>query len=185
MHELEIRKLPLNSLIPAPYNPRKLLRDTDPAYRKLKASLAEFGLVEPLIWNAESGHVVGGHLRLRILHELGVEEVPVSVVHLSAEREKALNIMLNNHEAQGRYDRVKLADLLEELRDLPEMDLTGFDASTLKLLRFEPLPEPPEEKSNRLEVWLIMEPQTFHDLEDELNQVIRKHNLEVHVKRAG
>ena len=86
----EIRRLPIAELTPAPYNPRRLLKPTDLAYRKLAASLREFGLVEPLIWNESTGHVVGGHTRLRILKEAGVTEVPVSVVRLSPERERSL-----------------------------------------------------------------------------------------------
>src|SRR5260221_5287679 len=83
---LEIRRLPVAELNPAPYNPRRALKPTDPAYRKLEASLRQFGLVEPLVWNESTGHVVGGHARLRILKELGVAEVPVSVVRLNSER---------------------------------------------------------------------------------------------------
>src|SRR5262245_27674692 len=107
MPTLEIRVLPVASLTPAPYNPRRELTPTSPAYRKLAASLREFGLVEPLVWNELTGNVVGGHLRLRILKKMGVGEVPVSVVRLSPEREKALNVMLNNREAQGRFDPAK------------------------------------------------------------------------------
>ena len=87
MSALEIRVLPVASLIPAPYNPRRDLSPNSPAYRKLAASLREFGLVEPLVWNEVTGHVVGGHMRLRILKEMGVAEVPVSVVRLSPERD--------------------------------------------------------------------------------------------------
>src|SRR5437870_10440165 len=118
MSPLKIRVLPIDQLVPAPYNPRKALKPGSPAYRKLKASLAEFGLVEPLVWNELTGRVVGGHARLRILKELGIAEVPVSVVRLDEKREKALNIVLNNQEAQGRYDPMKLAELLTELQDL-------------------------------------------------------------------
>src|SRR5919199_1967590 len=106
---LEIRVLPLRDLVPAPYNPRKVLQPTDPAYRKLRASLREFGLVEPLVWNERTGHVVGGHARLAILKATGVTEVPVSVVNLDDAREKALNVVLNNQEAQSRYDPDRLA----------------------------------------------------------------------------
>src|SRR5687767_7219362 len=112
----EVRVLPIGELHPAPYNPRKSLKPTDPAYKKLRASLEEFGLVEPLVWNELTGRVVGGHARLRILRELGYAEVPVSVVRLDEAREKALNVVLNNHEAQGRYDPAKLADLLGSWR---------------------------------------------------------------------
>src|SRR5262245_15086272 len=77
--KFKIRSLPIDELKPAPYNPRTELRPGSPAYRKLAASLREFGLVEPLVWNELSGHVVGGHARLRILREMGVKEVIVSV----------------------------------------------------------------------------------------------------------
>src|SRR6266581_5971525 len=106
---LDIRIMPVADLVPAPYNPRRALKPGDRRYKKLAASLREFGLVEPLVWNETSGHVVGGHARLRILKEMGVSEVAVSVVRLSPEREKALNVVLNNREAQGRFDPAKLA----------------------------------------------------------------------------
>jgi hypothetical protein len=41
----------LDDLFPAEYNPRKALKAGDPEYEKLKRSIIEFGLVEPLIWN--------------------------------------------------------------------------------------------------------------------------------------
>src|SRR5262245_19185772 len=66
----EVRLLPIERLVPAPYNPRRVLKPTDKAYRKLAASLREFGLVEPLVWNEPTGHVVGGHARLAILKEM-------------------------------------------------------------------------------------------------------------------
>src|SRR5438132_10412701 len=40
---LEVRTLPLADLKPAPYNPRQALKPADPRYRKLAASLREFG----------------------------------------------------------------------------------------------------------------------------------------------
>ena len=135
MAPFELRTMPTAQLLPAPYNPRRVLSAKSPAYRKLKSSLEEFGLVEPLIWNETTGLVVGGHLRLRILRELGIGAVPVSVVRLTPARERALNIVLNNQEAQGRYDHTKLAELLAEL------DVA--DLATLKQL-FMFLPDPPD-----------------------------------------
>src|SRR5262249_39315262 len=115
---LEVRIVPIETLVPAPYNPRLELQPGSPAWRKLEASLREFGLVEPLVWNETTGYVVGGHSRLRILKQMGVAEVPISVVRLSVAREKALNVVLNNREAQGRFDPSKLADILIELEEL-------------------------------------------------------------------
>ena len=187
MSPFELRTLPLADLKPAPYNPRRVLAPTSPAYRKLRASLAEFGLVEPLVWNELTGYVVGGQARLRILAELGVTEVPVSVVRLSPAREKALNVVLNNQEAQSRYDPTKLADLLAELGDLPELELTGFTASTLATLRFEPAPLPPlaAEVSDRVEVTLVTDTATYDGMAAALDKLIGDYALVAHVRRGA
>lgn len=183
---LELRLLPVSALTPAAYNPRRALKPTAPAYRKLKASLQEFGLVEPLVWNEPTGRVVGGHARLRILQELGVAEVPVSVVRLSEAREKALNVVLNNQEAQGRYDPAKLADLLEELKDLPELELTGFDEAVLANLRYEPADGGADEEpeAGRVEVTFVTDPETFAELGPRLDELVRAFDLETHIRRG-
>lgn len=185
MSEFELRVLPLTDLKPAPYHTRRVLAPTSPAYRKLKASLSEFGLVEPLVWNERSGRVVGGHVRLRILAELGVAEVPVSVVRLSPAREKALNAVLNNPKAQGRYDPTKLADVLAELGGRPERELTGFPASTLATLRLEPAtPAPPEAPPDRVEITLATDAATYTALAPLLNKLVGDHDLIAHVRRG-
>jgi ParB-like chromosome segregation protein Spo0J len=182
---LEIRVLPLGRLKPAPYNPRRPLSPKSPAYRKLRASLTEFGLVEPLVWNERTGHVVGGHLRLAVLRELGTTEVPVSVVRLDDAGEKALNVVLNNREAQGRYDPAKLADLLEELDVLGTLDRTGFDADALAALRLRPVPDlPPEAEAGRVEVTLVTDPATFEHLSPKLDAVVAEFDLVTHVRRT-
>lgn len=184
MATLVVRTLPLAQLRPAPYNPRRTLPPHSAAYRKLKASLTEFGLVEPLVWNERSGHVVGGHARLRILEELGHTEVPVSVVSLSEPREKALNVVLNNLEAQGRFDPARLAELLTDLADLPELELAGFDRAALETLRFEPAahPEPESPAGDRVEVTLITDSATFARLEPKLDALIGEFDLTTHVR---
>ena len=181
-----IRVLPIAQLIPAPYNPRRVLKPTDKEYGKLEQSLREFGLVEPLIWNERTGHVVGGHARLVILKKMGVTEVPVSVVHLTDAREKALNVVLNNQEAQSRYDPSRLADLLDELIELPELPLTGFDPGHLPPLRLEPLPELPplEVVGDRVTVTLEMATETFDRLAPNLDQLVSQFDLTSHIRRC-
>jgi ParB-like chromosome segregation protein Spo0J len=183
---LEIRVLPLDALTPAPYNPRHRLRPGDQAYQKLAASLREFGLVEPLVWNEFTGHVVGGHTRLEILRGLGVREVPVSVVRLSPEREKALNVVLNNREAQGRFDTARLADLLTELEELPELELTGFELGDLAALRLEPLDDVVEEPNApaEVEITLVTDPETYERLAPRLDALVGEFGLTSHVRRS-
>ena len=49
---------------------------------------------------------MGGHQRLKILVEKGIEEIEVSVVDLNESKEKALNIALNRE--QGGWELPKL-----------------------------------------------------------------------------
>lgn len=128
---MEIRKVSINSIAPAGYNPRADLKPGDPEYEKLLRSMTEFGFVEPLVWNERTGNLVGGHQRFKILQAQGVTEVEVSVVDLPLEKEKALNIALNK--VQGAWDEEKLAALLQELSSAPDFDvlITGFDQAEI------------------------------------------------------
>ena len=137
----------INELNPAEYNPRKDLKKGDPEYEKLSTFIAKFDLVEPLVWNRRTGNLVGGHQRLKILKERGDTTVEVSVVDLSLEEEKTLNVGLNN--LSGDWDNRKLRTLLNEL-DATYVNLTGFeDQVIMNLLSsnedFDPIREWTEE----------------------------------------
>lgn len=125
---MQIEKIPVAKLKAAEYNPRRALKPGDAEYEKLKRSITEFGYVEPVIWNKQTGNVVGGHQRLTVMRDLGITEIDCVVVDLDPMREKALNVALNK--IQGEWDKDKLAALLTEF-DGSEFDvtLTGFDAA--------------------------------------------------------
>ena len=92
---MQIERISIDRINPAPYNPRVDLRPGDPDYQRLSKSIETFGCVEPLIWNRRSGNLVGGHQRLKILRARGDTEADVSVVDLPPAKEKALNVALN------------------------------------------------------------------------------------------
>ena len=126
-----VQKIPVSEINPAKYNPRKDLKPGDPEYEKLKRSMTEFGYVEPIIWNEETGNIVGGHQRYKILLEAGHTEVECVVVKLSADKEKALNLALNK--VTGDWEIEALADLLHELNEQDfDLSLTGFDAAEIE-----------------------------------------------------
>jgi len=129
-----IKKVPVSEINPAPYNPRVDLQPDDPEYQKLKKSIATFGYVEPLVWNERTKTLISGHQRLKILIDQCLTEVEVSVVDLSLEQEKSLNLALNK--IRGDWDDDKLAVLIEELQKMPDLDvgLTGFDSSEISQL---------------------------------------------------
>jgi DNA modification methylase len=124
---LDLRKIPVSMINPAPYNPRIDLQPGDSEYEKLKRSIEDFGYVEPIVWNERTGHLVGGHQRFKILvNERGATEIEVSVVDLDETKEKALNLALNK--IRGDWDEEKLAQILAELKESDlDISLTGFD----------------------------------------------------------
>lgn len=126
-----VQKIPVSEINPAKYNPRKDLKPGDPEYEKLKRSMTEFGYVEPIIWNEETGNIVGGHQRYKILLEEGHTEVECVVVKLPADKEKALNVALNK--VTGDWEVKALTELLNDLNEQDfDLSLTGFDAAEIE-----------------------------------------------------
>lgn len=135
-----IEKKRISELLPASYNPRKDLKAGDAEYEKLKRSIEQFGYVEPIIWNKHTSNVVGGHQRLKILKESGIEELDCVIVDLPEEKEKALNIALNK--ISGDWDKDKLALLITDLQAEDfDISLTGFDVEEIDDLFKETLKE--------------------------------------------
>jgi hypothetical protein len=97
------------------YNPRSITRE---AMDGLKASIREFGMVQPIVVNEVTGNVVGGHQRYRALVEMERETAPAIVVSMDELQEKALNLTLNNLAIQGRFVDEKLDELLHQLDGL-------------------------------------------------------------------
>ncbi|MGH7128401.1 MAG: ParB N-terminal domain-containing protein [Planctomycetaceae bacterium] len=186
---MNIQTLPIDTLRPAPYNPRVPLRPGSAAYRRLERSIDEFDLVQPIVWNELTGHVVAGHQRLEILKVRGITEVPAVVVSLSIEREKALNVALNNANVGSDWDADRLLGLLGELSALPEFDatLTGFDADELNELLLAPaaeLPQEPDEpdENETVRVTIEIDPDEWDSVRPDLDEFIADHNLTAHVR---
>lgn len=98
-------------LKPADYNPRKL---SDKARADLTASVKEFGEVEPVVINKDGG-LIGGHQRVKVYTDLGIEEITVRVPsrQLSEAEEKRLNLRLNKN--VGEWDWGKLKEFEQTL----------------------------------------------------------------------
>jgi ParB-like chromosome segregation protein Spo0J len=126
-----IEKKKISELKPAPYNPRKSNEEQE---KHLKASLTKFGVVEPIIWNKQSGYIVGGHFRIRELKKLGYKEVECVIVDLNEEDERELNIRLNANTGEWNWDELANDWDAEKLEDwglsVPEL-ATDVDYSIL------------------------------------------------------
>ena len=129
---MEFKKLLIDSLIPADYNPRKKLKAGDAEFEKIKNSINEFGYVDPIIVNKDLT-VIGGHQRISVLKALGFTEIDCVVIEVDKTKEKALNIALNK--ISGEWNKELLADLIKDLQDLDyNVDFTGFDPPEIDAL---------------------------------------------------
>lgn len=121
---MNIQKINILKLKPSEYNPRKDLKPEDEEYKKIKNSILEFGYVSPIIINSDMT-VIGGHQRLKVLKELGYEQIQCIIVNLDKNKEKALNLALNK--ISGEWDDEKLEQILAELKETDiDMNITGF-----------------------------------------------------------
>lgn len=109
----------------APYNPRQI---SEKARKKLRAMIDKIGLIEPLIYNKRTNHIVGGHQRLAAIDSLeGTNryQIHMAEIDVDLKTEKEINVALNNPNMQGEYD----LELLEEIYKDKEVIIenTGFD----------------------------------------------------------
>jgi DNA modification methylase len=165
---LEFRKINIDRLKHAEYNPRKDLKPGDAEFEKIKNSITEFGYCEPIIVNSDMT-IIGGHQRAKVLKELGYTEIDCVVINIDKTKEKALNIALNK--VTGEWDFESLAKLLDELKEEDyNIELTGFDFSEAEKLWDEYISEnkrdyykdddfdielPEEPVTKRGDIWLL------------------------------
>lgn len=122
---MQFRKLTIDSLVPASYNPRKKLKPGDSEFEKIKNSITEFGYVDPVIVNQDLT-VIGGHQRISVLKTLGYTEIDCVVIDVDKTKEKALNVALNK--ISGEWNKELLADLIMDLQSLDyDVAFTGFE----------------------------------------------------------
>ncbi len=145
---MEFRKINIDRLKHAEYNPRKDLKPGDAEFEKIKNSITEFGYCEPIIVNSDMT-IIGGHQRAKVLKELGYTEIDCVVINIDKIKEKALNIALNK--VTGEWDFESLAKLLDELKEEDyNIELTGFDFSEAEKLWDEYMPKDEQNGEEKL-----------------------------------
>jgi len=118
---IQVKKI--SELKAAPYNPRT---STEKQEAHLKASLEKFGVVEPIIFNKQTGFIVGGHFRVRELKKLGYKEIECVIVDLNEADEKELNIRLNANTGAWDWDSLANSWDAEQLTEWG-LDIPNFD----------------------------------------------------------
>ena len=108
----------------ADYNPRQI---TEQAKMRLRDAIRRVGLVQPIVWNERTGNIVGGHQRIHQLDTLEGRRdylLTVAAVNVDENRERELNVLLNNPETQGDWDLEKLKVILDT--EGVQLENTGF-----------------------------------------------------------
>lgn len=161
---MEFKRIDIELLIPAGYNPRKKLKPGDREFEKIKNSINEFGYVEPVIVNKDMT-VIGGHQRISVLKELGYTDIECVVIDLDKTKEKALNIALNK--ISGEWNKELLANLIKDLQELDyDTNFTGFEPPEIDELFNDIFPKgvkedgfdeaPPENPISRQgDIWIL------------------------------
>lgn len=126
---MEVKEVSIEELEHPEYNPRTI---DDKAFKALKNSIKEYGLVQKPIWNEQTGHIVGGNQRVKAVRSMGWDKVTVNVVDLSEEDEKALNVALNNEGMQGDFT-AEVSNIIDEIK---EEDVAKYDE--LRMFEVEP-----------------------------------------------
>lgn len=125
---MDLKTIKISELKPAAYNPREISKDE---FAGLIQSLVVFGQQENLIVNKDMT-IISGHQRYEAMKALNYTEAVCNVVDLDKHAEKKLNIIMNSTAISGKYDDLKLAEILEELK-------LDDDYESLRLNELEPL----------------------------------------------
>jgi len=129
---MNITETKLSDLIFAEYNPRQLSNDQ---FKQIKDSITRFGIVDPIIVNSNKDRkniIIGGHQRVKVALEMGIDSVPCHFIDLTRDKERELNVRLNKN--TGEWDWSILATEF----DVEELTEWGFSEDEIDFP--EPIP---------------------------------------------
>jgi len=144
--ERQLLKLPIDSIRPNPYQPRKQF---DPAaLEELKESIRSSGLIQPLVVRKTCGiyELIAGERRLRACKLLGMTEVPCIVQYAGEETSAILALTENLQRENLHYlEEAECYRMLLKTCGLTQEQLASrigksqaFLANKLRLLRLSP-----------------------------------------------
>ena len=123
-----------SSLIPYARNSRT---HSEQQVSKIAASIKEFGFLNPVIIDDNSG-IVAGHGRVLAAQKLGMAELPViEASHLTDAQRRAYVIADNRLALDAGWDDEMLRVEFAELVDMDfDLELTGFTADEISAVQF-------------------------------------------------
>ena len=131
----QYKTVPTDSLIPYVRNART---HSPQQVDKIAASIREFGFLNPIITDGQSG-IVAGHGRVMAAQKLGLDTLPtIDAAHLTEAQRRAYVLADNRTALDAGWDN----DLLKiELQDLDaagfDLTLTGFDIGEIAALTLD------------------------------------------------
>ena len=128
----ELKLVPVDKLVPYVNNART---HSPEQINKIRASLREFGFVNPIIIDKEY-NIIAGHGRLEGAKAEGYTEVPCIFIDDMTEAQKKAYILADNRMAlDAGWDVELLSVEMEALQDFGfDLGLTGFDEAELSKL---------------------------------------------------
>jgi len=96
-------------------NPRNWRKHPDTQRAALAAVLGEVGLVQQVVMNQRTGHLIDGHLRLELALQSGEKVLPVIVVDLDEDEERLVLATLDPLGAMAEADGKALQALLADV----------------------------------------------------------------------
>ncbi len=148
---LKIEQWDISRLAPYPAN-AKIHPETQ--VEQIKASMTQFGFVNPILVDAK-GEVIAGHGRLTAALAMGMAKVPViKLGHLTDAQTKALRIADNSIAQAGQWNVDLLEAELATLRaidyDIEPLGLTHIDLPDIE----EPVAAPPRPNRTKTTIFV-------------------------------
>lgn len=127
----QLERRPISELVPYARNART---HSDAQIVQIRASIREFGFINPVLIDA-AGNIIAGHGRVLAAQAEGMTEVPcVLVEHLSDTQRRAYILADNRLAEMSGWDLDMVAIELGDIRDAGlDLTLTGFTEADLEL----------------------------------------------------
>lgn len=157
------KTIAVDKLIPYARNART---HSDDQVAQIAASIKEFGFLNPIIIDGESG-IIAGHGRVLAAHKLGLKKLPcIEAAHLTDAQRRAYILADNKLALNAGWDEDMLRIELDALgADGFDLTLTGFSLDEIADLTFveqegltdeDAVPELPESPVSALgDIWLL------------------------------
>lgn len=130
-----------------PRNPRVLNKDQA---RHLKKSIEQFGMADKPIVN-QDGTIIGGHQRLRILEDMGYEEIECWVPEIPLHDSEVDELCIRLNKNTGEFDFDVLANEWNE-DDLCDWGFNDYDFGKIDDIEED---EKKEEKAKKLKMCVM------------------------------